>query len=341
MLTFQATFGIPAEDDDDPYGVKALAAEGLVIREAGTHQRASAEDFEFKPSPSSPIYANYRKSMDASLRRRTDSWRNSAASLASLDRGTQTDDNETPSPMKLPSRPSSLRHESPKPTDGLGIQEQTIDEHNPIHQASVREEAAAEEHDGDKHDEISDIDSDAEIGTVVHTATQARVVNVPKREPPALPPRNPGRAVPQAKGNFTVKFRTSQDFPQGLVLRTSLDNWTQDREGEIKDGVWHFDLDPTTFSDDFECKFVIPPSRWMRDPNLVVASPAPGEDIVFTDSRVIFPAENDGFELAPSQEMHNVSLEDHKSAPSVTDGEDQFVSVPPTPEQEREKLNGM
>ncbi|ETN40913.1 uncharacterized protein HMPREF1541_05193 [Cyphellophora europaea CBS 101466] len=165
------TFGIPAESDDDPYGVKALEAEGLVIREAGTHQRPSAEAFEFKPSPSSPIYGHFsRKSTDAGSIR-SKAWRSSTQSLTMSDRGTQTDEGEINSPRRSSRQVSPPRKES---QDVLGTDRQESPE-------------------GERRDSFSDIDSDVEIHEVTPVAMKARTVNVPKRIPPALPPRNPGR----------------------------------------------------------------------------------------------------------------------------------------------------
>ena len=81
-------FGVPAADDPDPYGVKALEAEGLFIREASTKVRASPETFQFKPSAGSPVYATFRRSLDSSR----NSWRASVQSYTSVTRGTQTDE---------------------------------------------------------------------------------------------------------------------------------------------------------------------------------------------------------------------------------------------------------
>lgn len=164
-------FGIPDEADDDPYGVKALEAEGLVIREAGTHQRPSADAFEFKPSPSSPIYGAFsRKSVDAgSMRSKT--WRDSSHSLAMSDRGTQTDEADMDSSKRSSRQVSPPRKES---QDVL-----------------TQERVASPEH--DRRDSFSDIDSDVEIHEVAAVPMKAKAVNVPKRVPPALPPRNPGR----------------------------------------------------------------------------------------------------------------------------------------------------
>lgn len=46
---------------------------------------------------------------------------------------------------------------------------------------------------GDRRDSFSDIDSDVEIHEVAAVPMKAKAVTVPKRVPPALPPRNPGR----------------------------------------------------------------------------------------------------------------------------------------------------
>ncbi|CZT52714.1 related to protein YSC84 [Rhynchosporium secalis] len=104
-------FGVPEPDDPDPYGVLALEAEGFEIREAGTKSRPPSTQFEFNPSPTSPVFSMFNKinrlSIDTlttksnresymsnrSNRTRTSSDR--ATQTASM--GTQTDDTSTPS----------------------------------------------------------------------------------------------------------------------------------------------------------------------------------------------------------------------------------------------------
>lgn len=112
-------FGVPAKEDPDPFGVLALEQAGLTIKEAGTHRRPTSEQFEFRPSPSSPIYTTFRKSMDRSSvggASRRSSWRAStvhsagAESKAStmVDIETQTDF-ETPLPSpRFPLEPPAL-----------------------------------------------------------------------------------------------------------------------------------------------------------------------------------------------------------------------------------------
>jgi hypothetical protein len=160
-------------EDPDPYGVKALQAEGLEIREAGTKSRPSAEVFEFKPATTSPIYQSFRKSME--VRDRANSWRGSMASITSVDRGTQTDHEHTLSVSHSPGKRNSL---PPSP---------------------IRKET---EHvqDSSDEDQVNGLETSVHepvrIETAVPVVARARIVRVPKRLPPSLPPRNPNRSSP-------------------------------------------------------------------------------------------------------------------------------------------------
>lgn len=157
-------FGIPAEDDPDPFGLLALQSAGLEIREAGTHNRPTSDQFEFRPSPTSPIFSTFRKSTDrssiaASLApSRRSSWRTSTLSgilsgsrptsnyadsstqTNYADSSTQTDmepstsvttTSRTPPqlPPRTPPRPNATRTPSPPLTD---IPETTVQEATPL-----------------------------------------------------------------------------------------------------------------------------------------------------------------------------------------------------------------
>jgi hypothetical protein len=102
------TFGIPEPDDPDPFGVLALEKEGFEIREAGSKSRPPSTQFEYHPSPTSPIYNRFhRRSMDTlATRSNRESYMSTRSSRTrtSTDRvaqtaemGTQTDDFITPS----------------------------------------------------------------------------------------------------------------------------------------------------------------------------------------------------------------------------------------------------
>ena len=160
-------FGLPpSEDDPDPFGVHALEEQGMEVREAGTKTRPSMDAFEYKPSPHSPIFSNFGRSNSTSKRlSKRDSGRLSIASTHT-DRGTQTVEAlDSPRPSESP---KDLRMQSPvtKTTENL------------------------EEVDG----------KDANMDGRSHEASQempviskAKLVTIPKRIPPALPPRSPYR----------------------------------------------------------------------------------------------------------------------------------------------------
>lgn len=210
-------FGIPDPEDPDPFGVKALEAEGLFIREAGSRTRPTHDVFEFKPNPNSPVYATFRRSMESSQR---NSWRTSVQSYVSQDRGTQTFDEPSTAPTSL-SRASSTSHRDfsePKdsiPSDNEGHWETVIPEH---HEANFRsqDKSVQENFIDDEDFEVHEVSSarisrpDSATGSPVSaeppttlgeptrqsppTFTRARLVTIPKRQPPSLPPRNPYRA---------------------------------------------------------------------------------------------------------------------------------------------------
>lgn len=86
----RSAFGVPDSEDPDPFGVLALEMAGLEIREAGTHLRPTSSQFEFAPSPTSPVFPRFkRQSVDTVATR---SNRNSCLSVQThaTDAGTQT-----------------------------------------------------------------------------------------------------------------------------------------------------------------------------------------------------------------------------------------------------------
>ncbi|KAJ5665070.1 uncharacterized protein N7477_007518 [Penicillium maclennaniae] len=205
-------FGVPEPDDPDPYGVKALEAEGLFIREAGTKVRPSYDIFEFRPNPTSPVFATFsRRSAESSPR---NSWRTSVQSHAYSDRGTQTDD--APLTATSVSRASSQsardsmsghmanRWEDDAHWDIVPIQSVEMEkEDERAHNGFAEEEKHAVDYDDDlevhevtnatitqktlPEEEASPVDAKR----MSPTFTRARLVSIPKRTPPPLPPRHP------------------------------------------------------------------------------------------------------------------------------------------------------
>ncbi|RDL36171.1 Uncharacterized protein BP5553_06783 [Venustampulla echinocandica] len=98
------TFGVPEPHDPDPFGVLALEKAGLEIREAGTKSRPPSSQFEYNPSPTSPVFAKFnRRSIDGTSNRASYMSGRSVRTTTSTDRyvqmseaGTQTDELLTP-----------------------------------------------------------------------------------------------------------------------------------------------------------------------------------------------------------------------------------------------------
>ncbi|KAE8354290.1 hypothetical protein BDV28DRAFT_87624 [Aspergillus coremiiformis] len=194
-------FGIPAPDDPDPFGVKALEAEGLFIREAGTKTRPHVDSFEFRPSPTSPVYTTFRRSIDSSPR---NSWRTSVQSYSSMDRGTQTED----PPLTAATSISRASSRSNRDTTDRGW-ETIIPEHPVEDVKDVDEDLVADEHleiyetssatvtkcDNRPSSPVSteDLTPSTNPRRQSPTFTRARLVTIPKRAPPVVPPRNPRR----------------------------------------------------------------------------------------------------------------------------------------------------
>ncbi|KAG9233148.1 LAS seventeen-binding protein-like protein [Amylocarpus encephaloides] len=101
------TFGIPEPDDPDPFGVLALEKFGLEIKEAGTKSRPPSSQFEYNPSPTSPIFGRFqRRSMDTlATHSNRESYMSTRSSRTrtSIDRSTQTTEMGTQTNFDSPS----------------------------------------------------------------------------------------------------------------------------------------------------------------------------------------------------------------------------------------------
>ena len=227
-------FGIPDKEDPDPYGVKALQDAGMEIREATTRARASVDDFEFKPSPSSPIYPAFnRRSMDSrsnqSLSRRS-SWRTSTLSnehrTPTADSATQTEYGDDESPRRSPRRTSRQPSLSDVP------EHKTTDELPSPPPAIITNGFDGPVDDPDDEPVVHEIQHAAspQIISKPQIVSKARLVTVQKRPPPALPPRNPGRA---RKGPLVVTAEQSdsptRDMSTGMSPVSPISQSAQSR----------------------------------------------------------------------------------------------------------------
>lgn len=167
-------FGLPpSEDDPDPFGVKALEEEGMTIKEitpTGEKNRPSMDAFEYKPSPASPIFNAFTREGTFKRHSKRGSRDSGRLSISSVDRGTQTE----------------IGLESPRPSDSP----REAGHHSPIKKTT--QNLAEEPEDADEGSPEED-----SPGNHLHEAViieKAKIVTIPRRVPPPLPPRNPHRS---------------------------------------------------------------------------------------------------------------------------------------------------
>ncbi|KAH7120311.1 hypothetical protein B0J13DRAFT_162799 [Dactylonectria estremocensis] len=190
-------FGIPDPEDPDPYGVLALEKEGLEIRDAATRSRPSSEQFEYNPSPNSPIYNKfYRKSMELSGTRSqresynsdadSQTWRRGGSPYTTSESGTQTEP-VTIIPL------SSFKHNS------TGQQDDSSVYHDASGNGSTNADSSPYDHaadnpwgSGENIDRVYGAEKYLSIvnGDDKSDTPDAATVGTVKKVPPPLPPRN-------------------------------------------------------------------------------------------------------------------------------------------------------
>ncbi|CAM1511404.1 Fc.00g089170.m01.CDS01 [Cosmosporella sp. VM-42] len=103
----RSAFGIPNQDDPDPFGILALEMAGLEIREAGSRLRPASSQFDFNPTPTSPAFSKFnRQSTDTYTSKSNRGSYMSSRTVKSqmTDAGTQTDTGGTPETTPSPSQ---------------------------------------------------------------------------------------------------------------------------------------------------------------------------------------------------------------------------------------------
>ena len=205
-----AGFGIPSPDDPDPFGVRALELAGLAIKEAGSRSRPTSDAFDFKPSPSSPVFRLSTQSIDGTVLResRRHSRRDSKRSVVSIDHATQTSSLPSPPPLEeekeLCNSPPPIEEESEGEAEH-GI-EDVPEPQDELTRDSSQESFETSEQGADDELEVLANDHEATFEIAMPSvqiltraratpvASKPKVVNIIKRAPPpSLPARNPLR----------------------------------------------------------------------------------------------------------------------------------------------------
>ena len=294
-------FGLPSEDDPDPFGVQELQAHGMEIREAGTKARPSLEAFEYRPNPSSPIFTTYRRSLDSNHSRR-DSKRDSVRSVASTDRGTQTEPASSPiTYMESPRNHSPLE----KTTENLA------------------EDSGAEEGLGISHISQPEPPTIMEQAAPQPVISRARLVTIPKRIPPALPPRSPYRQSAPA-----ASLESSPQLPQDSFHDKSTDPLSP--QPSHLAGVPSDDHDPKADSIDHTLSTIhlspTPPSHSLKErkaseDTASMSGSDYSRETPGIEERPQTPLTLEDQEATPvkptatSNGFHDISMEDHEATP--------------------------
>ena len=117
LSTPRTPFGIPSIEDPDPFGVIALEMAGLEIREAGTRLRPHSTQFEFAPTPTSPVYSKFsRQSTDTyvSKSNRGSFMSSKTQGTAVTDACTQTDGANSPDAIPSVNTSDDSREHAPE-----------------------------------------------------------------------------------------------------------------------------------------------------------------------------------------------------------------------------------
>ena len=194
-------FGLPSPDDPDPFGVRALELAGLAIKEAGSKSRPDNDAFDYRPSPTSPVFRLSTQSIDTVALR--DVRRDSKRSTMSVDHGTQTAGLPSPTFREISRIIDSPPLDSPAPIDEGHRPVSTTESSHGV-QADVPE--TIDELENEEEDEFFE-DEEPEVvieeakpslqvvncAVVSLPTTKAKIVSIQRRGPPALPIKNPRR----------------------------------------------------------------------------------------------------------------------------------------------------
>ena len=125
-----SAFGVPDSEDPDPFGVLALEMAGLEIREAGSRLRPTSSQFDYAPSPTSPLFPRFKRTSGDTFGTRSN--RGSCLSVqthVTTDAGTQTSTSNTPhtTPSLSQSEDGRDRHSLEKARGLEDVAEEEVD----------------------------------------------------------------------------------------------------------------------------------------------------------------------------------------------------------------------
>ena len=206
------TFGVPDNEDPDPFGVKALEMAGLEIRESGTRIRPPSSQFEYNPSPTSPFFG-------VNNRRSTDTY------ITQSNRGSYMSNRTTLSRMTDAFTQTTVDTRGTTPTSDEGVERASIFEKLPVVMEPEEMEHSQETvaHDvGEAAEKIVTVSTDA----TSDSASEVFESSISQQE------TSSEEIVPQTTGTASIKSQTVADQEASSV---SGDDWGADADDEEED----------------------------------------------------------------------------------------------------------
>ncbi|KAI1114400.1 hypothetical protein F5Y14DRAFT_414979 [Nemania sp. NC0429] len=203
-----SSFGLPPIDDPDPFGVLALEMAGIGIREAGSHLRPESSQFEYHPSPTSPIFPKVQRgSVDTAISRS-----NRGSYMSNKTVGT----------------------EKSVTTDACTQTFSATPETTPSHSQSQSEDG----HRQHSSDETHETKAQAEVDyPIIDISSLRKLSNFPDLEEtiPERPPSDndsPVRTSHEEEGENTARSEANEDKERDIGSESTTDN---DNEGDADD----------------------------------------------------------------------------------------------------------
>ncbi|KAH0548339.1 hypothetical protein GP486_007981 [Trichoglossum hirsutum] len=284
-------FSIPDADDPDPYGVRALEMEGLEIVEAGTRSRPSLDQFEFRPSPTSPVRHRFsgRNSQDGS---------------------------------PISTRPRSEQLPPPARLSHAHSRSMSVD------QATQTEPVVDEEPEGEA----------PTVGNVtqITAISKAKLVTIPRRLPPPIPPRSLNR-----RGPLVIDAKPAADGHSWGLSDGAGDRPSPKPEGTVKEkNVWEEEALHGRFHY-LQHNAVTAPRRGYKDAAVAVTPTESEPDTTLVDKGVGADSDTDSnydrddyHQTIEYSTVRGITLD----TPNAThaqqhygEGEDPFYSIPSSP----------
>lgn len=217
-------FGVPDGEDPDPFGVRALEMAGLEIREAGTRHRPPSSQFEYNPSPNSPLFSphNHRQSTDTYI--------------TQSNRGSYMSNRTTFSRMTDAFTQTTVDTRGTTPTSDEGVERTSIFERLPVviePEEIEYSQEAKNRYAGEATDKIDMVSKDVATDSVEEKIKSAEIIIPETTETVPTNPQVAGREDSSLPGDDRGEDADDEDEASDAEIDPAIIE--EDREDEEED----------------------------------------------------------------------------------------------------------